>query len=383
MTLPSDPRGQLPLPRRGPRTRLGWKLSLLLGSSVLAAVFAVVGLELWLRSRYASVSEITGVAPWTTADYHGLSYHWDAYHPRYGWTNAPGYRSDERVPFGLQVNEQGLRASSDYLPRPPAGHRRVAVFGDSCTFGEEVDDDQTLPVHLERAMEAVEVLNFGVHGWGPGQMLLRLQDEAAAFHPDHVVVVLLLPWDLQRPGLSFFVHSRPVFGVQDGELEIRGIPVPMASLEPWLCRRSYAVAWAACRRLQARSIPPLEQQLQTAHALIEQMQQACDGMGATLDVALIVTDSPELRGALGRDVIDPMRVSLAGAPTSVIDLVDPIGELLASGGGARLTAPLGHWNGAGNRAIAAFLSTRLAQRHGLTIRDGPEDGEVDEQDLRR
>ncbi len=46
------------------------------------------------------------------------------------------------------------------------------MFGDSCMFGEEVDDHETLAVYLEQRLSHAEVMNFGVHGYGLGQMVL-------------------------------------------------------------------------------------------------------------------------------------------------------------------------------------------------------------------
>ena len=126
--------------------------------------------EIGLRFRNESASSISGVTSWKTAQWEGLVYHWDTYHPLLGWTNLPGYRSGPEVPFEVTINSQGLRALREYSPRPPPGHRRLLIFGDSSVFGEEVDDDQTLPFHLEREVLGSEVLNFGVHGYGLGQI---------------------------------------------------------------------------------------------------------------------------------------------------------------------------------------------------------------------
>src|SRR5690606_2816732 len=63
--------------------------------------------------------------------------------------------------------------------------------GDSFTFGDEVGDDDTWAVALERALAehgiAAEVLNFGVNGYGTDQAYLRWRRDGRRFAPDVVV----------------------------------------------------------------------------------------------------------------------------------------------------------------------------------------------------
>lgn len=72
------------------------------------------------------------------------------------------------------INGDGWRAT----PHPePATAREsfVAVFGDSFAFGEGVNDDETLPARLAALAPGHRVYNFGVHGYGPQQMLALLE----------------------------------------------------------------------------------------------------------------------------------------------------------------------------------------------------------------
>lgn len=79
--------------------------------TLLLLSIVLVAAELLLRAKYDGVEQITGVADWQVGRFGELTYHWDRYHPSYGWTNIPGYVSDERVPFRVTINGQGLRAT--------------------------------------------------------------------------------------------------------------------------------------------------------------------------------------------------------------------------------------------------------------------------------
>jgi hypothetical protein len=63
---------------------------------------------------------------------------------------------------------------------PPPGAMKpascAALFGDSFTFGEGVDDDKTYPWQLVAGSNRrIQAYNFGIGGWGPHQMLAGLQ----------------------------------------------------------------------------------------------------------------------------------------------------------------------------------------------------------------
>lgn len=124
------------------------------------------------------------------------------------------------------VGDDGLRVT----PRHPAG-APVILFGCSFTFGEGVADDETLAARLAAALgERADVVNHGVGGYGPHQMLRALETGrvsiphgARVFHQglgDHVRRVAgMAPWDgagpryvLDGDGVRFVgpMYARPV-----------------------------------------------------------------------------------------------------------------------------------------------------------------------------
>jgi len=72
------------------------------------------------------------------------------------------------------IDERGARVTPASAPEPTG--RDVVFFGGSYTFGEGVEDDQTLPNQVARRAPGWRVTNFGFPGYGPGQMLRRIED---------------------------------------------------------------------------------------------------------------------------------------------------------------------------------------------------------------
>ncbi len=327
--------------------------------------------ELILRLFYKKIDHITGVAEWNASvseeGEQEFEYNWDLYHPRYGWTNAPNYRSDARAPYQVRINGQGLRADREYTPYPAKGIKRIAVFGDSCTFGEEVENDQTLPSHLELRFKDTEVLNFGVHSYGLGQMCLRMEEEAFAFHPDHIVVVLLIPPDIIRDFIPNIPHSKPAFVRKGSELKIGNTPVPVASQFPWIYRHSFAAAWLFAR---PREWPPeinvigIDEAMKVAHAIVRRIQVNCEAHDVGVTIAIIIFNDSAERYSWDGEMVektDGIRHSLAEAEIDVVDLTEFLVDAVRKNG-ASLAEKRGHWSGRGNCLIAEQLAQHLAQQ---------------------
>lgn len=168
----------------------------------------------------------------------------DRHHPVRGWTLAPGLR-DLPVFAGkrLSSNSRGLRGVREFATPKPAGVFRIAFFGDSFTFGEEVSDDETFAHQAERLLAAedpaIEVLNFGIHGYGHDQMLLYLREALPLYQPD-VVVLGYVSDDSLRNLTRFRDFAKPRFRLRGLELVLEGTPVPapaeLAARERWRSR---------------------------------------------------------------------------------------------------------------------------------------------------
>lgn len=125
----------------------------------------------------------------------------------------------------VSINADGMR-DRDYPFEKPADGYRIAVIGDSYAEALQVDASEAFWSVLAEQLAAcsalagrqVEVLNFGVSGFGTGQELLALRHRAARYGPD----LVLLPFVLNdvrgnEPTLEQD-PSRPYFHVEAGEL---------------------------------------------------------------------------------------------------------------------------------------------------------------------
>ena len=96
---------------------------------------------------------------------------WDEYTGFWHIPNIEGITKHRDYLMKVKINSKGLRAR-EYEYVKSANTIRIAVFGDSFTFGEGVQNDETYPAQLEKLFKAnrsinsqgrkVEVINFGV-----------------------------------------------------------------------------------------------------------------------------------------------------------------------------------------------------------------------------
>ncbi|MBJ02167.1 MAG: hypothetical protein CMK00_04760 [Planctomycetes bacterium] len=89
----------------------------------------------------------------------------------------------------VQINSHGFR-DREYSLAPPEGAFRVAVLGDSITFGNHMPASATFTEQLEARMadQGVEVLNLGVGGYDTLNEAALLEEHGVSFSPDLVVI---------------------------------------------------------------------------------------------------------------------------------------------------------------------------------------------------
>ena len=126
--------------------------------------------------------------------------------PEVGWTLRPGasgWFTREGRAF-VQVNSQGRR-DFPVSPEKPRGVYRIAVLGDSYSEAMQVELSQAWWRRLAYRLDAcgfqagkrLEVLNFGVSGYGTAQEYLVLRSSASRYQPDLVLLQFTNGNDLQ------------------------------------------------------------------------------------------------------------------------------------------------------------------------------------------
>ncbi|HLF29430.1 MAG TPA: hypothetical protein VI566_00215 [Xanthomonadales bacterium] len=141
-------------------------------------------------------------------------------HPVLGYVLLPGSarrlwksyggRNDHDVTY--TINDQGFRIAP---PATRASDRSVLFFGCSFTYGEGVEDDETMPYRVgDRLDGRYAVHNFAVHGYGPQHMLALIETgvvaETVVAKPEVAVYQALYPEHVHRvAGLRNWVRTGP------------------------------------------------------------------------------------------------------------------------------------------------------------------------------
>ena len=163
-----------------------------------------------------------------------------------GWgPGKPGRYRDYRINLaGRAIYSVNYTIDSDRLRQTLSCKKGPAVvfFGCSFTFGEGVNDNETLPQSFANQLDRkVRVLNLGFSGYGPQQFLR--EEETGRFDrvigPDPKLFVFLTAvWHAQRTACKASWATRaPRYALEDGRLVYVGQCVPPGTslwLHEWL-----------------------------------------------------------------------------------------------------------------------------------------------------
>jgi hypothetical protein len=148
----------------------------------------------------------------------------------------------------IRISDQGLRDREHSVARE-AGTVRIAVLGDSYAEAFQVPEEQAFWSVLETEMNGdrrlegtrIEVINFGVGGYGTAQELLMLRHRVWSFNPDVVLLGFLTGNDVrnnskilnQEDRVPYFVHRNGNLVLDEGFLDW------YRSRQGWLARAYY------------------------------------------------------------------------------------------------------------------------------------------------
>jgi len=139
--------------------------------------------------------------------------------------NASGWYRAEGEAF-VTINSAGFRDRERSVVKP-ASTLRIAVLGDSMMEALQVDLEASFAALLERQLAAcaafdgrkIEVLNFGVAGYGTAQQLLTYRYYAARYAPDLVVLSFFPGNDVRNNSKALEPEkTRPFFVLNEGQL---------------------------------------------------------------------------------------------------------------------------------------------------------------------
>jgi hypothetical protein len=182
-----------------------------------------------------------------------------------GWRLRPGaagWNSREGQAY-VTINADGWRGPR-VTPHKPPNTLRIAVLGDSFVQAVHVPYEQSVCAVLQHeltqrcratARQHVEVLNFGVLGYGTAQELLTLREEVWRYDPDVVVLALFTGNDLRDNSVALDTGSyitaercRPYFRIAHDSLILDAVWMRHTLLSLF-CRINFAARQIAVLRI--------------------------------------------------------------------------------------------------------------------------------------
>jgi hypothetical protein len=154
------------------------------------------------------------------------------YRPVLGWgpAHAGRYHSEK-----IDPNTRATIYSADYtidqnlLRQTHSGktHSTIAFFGDSITFGQGLNDSDTLPQLFADSLGLRErVINLAFSGYGPQHFLRAMQtglDDSAIGLQPKLFVFVTSPWHAERTSCkASWVLSAPRYALENGEMAFKG-----------------------------------------------------------------------------------------------------------------------------------------------------------------
>lgn len=161
------------------------------------------------------------------------------YDPIMGWTVAPSRQNetgqDVSSAEGLRAPRVGMsfadRRTRHSEESAKAATVRVALMGDSMTYGYEVRCEESWGHALEAHLRpAVQVLNFGVSGYGLDQVLLRYERDAQPWKPQIVLIGITSQEILRMISVYNFLMNPDWLGLPFARPRLvlkNGIPLPI------------------------------------------------------------------------------------------------------------------------------------------------------------
>lgn len=286
--------------------------------------------------------------------------------PLLGWAPRPGSTGRNLWNTRVTIKPEGVRGNG---APPPSGKDPILAVGDSFTFGDQVNDDETWPAVLERRL-GVPVINGGVFGYGTDQTYLRMKALALRFRPT-TIVFSLIPGDVYRCELAAKAGvPKPYFAPDGaGTLALRtGHVRPPGHTENELGRlraiggysffffklmdRQFPAYWRQGNRADVRvNVDGLDVTCRLFRTLAPYAQER--GVRLLVLFQSLLSDDDRRITARLRSCLDDSRVTL-------LDLEGPLARV-RDADPARFSRFFNvHMTAEGNRFVAAELTTAMA-----------------------
>ena len=284
------------------------------------------------------------------------------YHSRLGWVPRPGRAGCDWI---SNVDASGIRSNG--VSMVPIANRPILAVGDSFTFGDEVEDSETWPAHLEKILNK-RILNAGAGAYGIDQAFLRAELLLEKYDPD-VVIMSFISDDINRTEYSYYPWGqgwKPYFEYGDGSLILRNVPVPREPV-PRVFRRFQtlrralghsALANAVLDRLSPPAIERVHRNGENVSVdLLVRLGRLTRGRGVKLIAITLATNGHIGDNARLPNVVKRVRdkgVEVFDLATGMLKLQPRYFQ--------NLFLPGGHYSSAMNRWVAMHIAAFLHER---------------------
>jgi len=155
----------------------------------IAVLLTLIGWEIYMGYRYDQLKEdlLSSTEMFTIAS-HNPVLRWEY--------RAKVQVYDPETHIDVRTNNYGFRDRDFLTERSLPGRRRIALVGDSVTFGLKENIEHTFSRKFEKyanaqaGWHAVETLNFGVDGYNTLQVNELLKEVVMQFKPDEVIYIM-------------------------------------------------------------------------------------------------------------------------------------------------------------------------------------------------
>lgn len=297
------------------------------------------------------------------------------YDEKLGWRNRAGFDDNVTWPHRVtreKINSDGWR-DHEYQVDKAENTYRVAVLGCSFTYGYGVNTEETYVTQLEEMLNTeqdekeVEVLNFGVMGFGIDQMLLNYENYVRKYQPDLVIMQYGFFNSFRAMYQKMWLTPKPAFVLEDDELVLKNYPVPRSNfrgMESWLIQNSTLYKFIKEKILILSESLKLKENERVAtnkklHHLSTEIFRRLKGKTKQDSVKLVVFIWDKERNSAGW-----LREICAKAGVEAFDLDRYADREEWSGNGGLLNPmPVGHWSPAGHEFVATAIYNYLKQHH--------------------
>jgi hypothetical protein len=300
-----------------------------------------------------------------------IYYRFDAYDATKGWLPQANLHNvqafDNKL---LNTNSRGLRGTSEVPYERTSGKRRILIFGDSFTYGDDVSDQETYSYYLQQLLPDAEIINMGVHGYGHDQMLIFLQEEGIKYKPD-IVILGFVAADMQRNILQFRDYAKPRYIVQRNALRLIGSPVPPPAYFlkwEWAKLKSWEILQIIAQQCGSKigfKNPNMNAKFITSH-ILNKFVEVVDDIGAQPLFVYLAT---------GDEIIDSELASSGEKflqkfcrKNKAVDFLSTRNDFLeASARGTKLKTQ-GHWDPTGHWIVANSIKAHLEKKRPIALR---------------